>query len=528
MKKAVIYARYSCERQTEQSIEGQLRVCNEYAKNNDFVVLDTYIDRAISGKSDKRDAFQAMLADSSKQEWQYVIVYKNDRFARNRIESAINKKTLWDNGVKLISATENIPDAPEGIILEALLEGMAEYYSAELSQKIKRGMNESRQKNQFTGGFVLYGYDIKDKKYIINEQEAEIVRKVFEEYADGRVVKDILTELNNRGLKNKQGRKFATNSLYRMLRTEKYAGIVRHNEETYTEIVPAIIPADLYAKVQKIIEGNKRAPARRKSYGVFLLSGKLYCGECGSLMTGDSGTSKTGAIYHYYKCFDKKRRKGCTFPSIKKDKIEDKVFDICLEVLNSGYIPNLIETAMQIREEELKQNVVILNLKAQLAEQEKQINNIMKAIENGIFTKTPKQRLTELEESIEDTKYKIACETEKQTKSLTKKDYTDFLNRFIKKQAEDEDFKATIIEMLIRKVVVFRDNRIRITFNYPKRRGGGGGDKDYEMDLKELAEAQEQHANGVQFNSHSLRQVGIIRTLKIFATAEYWGVWSSI
>ena len=150
MKKAVIYARYSSERQTEQSIEGQLTVCHKFAKDNGFVILREYIDRATTGTNDNRLSFQEMIRDSARQEWQYVIVYKGDRFSRNRIESAIHKKTLRDNGVKLISATENIPDSPEGIILESLLEGMAEYYSAELSQKVKRGLNESKKKKQLT------------------------------------------------------------------------------------------------------------------------------------------------------------------------------------------------------------------------------------------------------------------------------------------------------------------------------------------------------------------------------------------
>ena len=150
MKTAVIYARYSSDNQTEQSIEGQLRVCEQYAKNNDILILNTYIDRAMTGTNDNRPDFQQMIKDSAKKEWQHIIVYKIDRFSRNKYETAKYKKILKDNGVKLLSAMENIPDTPEGIILESLLEGMAEYYSAELSQKVKRGMNETRLKGNFT------------------------------------------------------------------------------------------------------------------------------------------------------------------------------------------------------------------------------------------------------------------------------------------------------------------------------------------------------------------------------------------
>ena len=185
MKKAVIYARYSCDRQSEQSIEGQLHVCTDYAKSHDILIVDTYIDRAMSGTDDMRPAFQKMLMDSAKKQWEIVLVYKLDRFSRNKYEATIHKHTLKENGVKLVSAMENIPDTPEGIILESLLEGMNQYYSAELRQKVIRGLKENWRKGLATGGRTVFGYDIKDKRYVINEYEAAIVREAFERYAKG-------------------------------------------------------------------------------------------------------------------------------------------------------------------------------------------------------------------------------------------------------------------------------------------------------------------------------------------------------
>lgn len=123
MNKAVIYARYSSDTQTEQSIEGQLRVCQQYAKTNNILIVGTYIDRAMTGTNDLRPDFQRMIKDSSKHQWDMVLVYKLDRFSRDKYESTIHKHTLKENGVKLVSAMENIPDSPEGIILESLLEG---------------------------------------------------------------------------------------------------------------------------------------------------------------------------------------------------------------------------------------------------------------------------------------------------------------------------------------------------------------------------------------------------------------------
>ena len=228
IKTAVIYARYSSDSQTEQSIDGQLRVCEEYAKQNDILVLDTYIDRAMTGTNDNRPDFQRMIRDSAKKTFGYVLVYKFDRFSRNKYETAIHKKALKDNGVKVVSATEFVPDTPEGIIFESMLEGYAEYYSAELSQKIRRGNNESRRKGNLTGGKIPYGYKNVNKKAVIVPEEADIVRYIYEQYSIGVYVKDIIAELNSKGLLHK-GKPFVANTVYGILGNERYSGIYRHN-----------------------------------------------------------------------------------------------------------------------------------------------------------------------------------------------------------------------------------------------------------------------------------------------------------
>lgn len=248
MKTAVVYARYSSERQTEQSIEGQLRECNEYAMRNDIVIVDTYIDRAMTGTNDNRTDFQRLLKDCSKRAWDYVLVYKLDRFSRNKYEMAMHKKTLRDNGIKLISVKENIPDSPEGIILESLLEGMAEYYSAELSQKVRRGMREGRIKGHFAGGAVLYGYKVINKKIFIDENTSQIVIRIFQEFAAGKFVKDIISDLTNEGIYH-NGKPLGRNTVYKLLRNEKYIGIVRYGNEVFTNIYPQIVPNSLFEVV---------------------------------------------------------------------------------------------------------------------------------------------------------------------------------------------------------------------------------------------------------------------------------------
>ena len=219
MKTAVIYARYSSDSQTEQSIEGQLRVCQDFAKSNDILIVDTYIDRAMTGTNDMRPDFQRMIKDSNKRQWDYVLVYKLDRFSRNKYETTIHKHTLKENGVKVLSAMENIPDSPEGIILESLLEGMNQYYSAELSQKVHRGLNESYRKGQYTGGAVIYGYDVVEKKNVINPEEAEIIKEIFTKYSQGYTAAALAKDLQARGIRTKKASILPTNKSTKSLPT---------------------------------------------------------------------------------------------------------------------------------------------------------------------------------------------------------------------------------------------------------------------------------------------------------------------
>ena len=156
----VIYARYSSDNQREESIEGQLRECQAFAKKNDITLLEPYIDRALSAKTDNRPNFQKMIKDSASKKFDIVIVWKLDRFSRDHYDSAHYKHLLKKNGVKVISAKENISDGPEGIILESMLEGYAEYYSAELSMKIQRGQKENALKCKNNGGGTPLGYTI--------------------------------------------------------------------------------------------------------------------------------------------------------------------------------------------------------------------------------------------------------------------------------------------------------------------------------------------------------------------------------
>jgi len=459
MKTAVIYARYSCDNQTEQSIEGQLRVCQDYAKAHDILILDTYIDRAMTGTNDNRADFQRMIKDSARKEWNYVLVYKLDRFSRDKYATAIHKKTLKDNGVKVLSAMENIPDTPEGIILESLLEGMNQYYSAELSQKVKRGMKETRLKGLYQGGTLPYGYKLDGRKVVIDEQQAKHVLFMYEQYSKGVFVKDIIKALTENGVLHK-GKPFAKNTVYGILSNEKYSGSYKKGDEIVDKIYPQIVPTELFAIVRQKVTANKFGKSCVKT--VFLLKNKVKCGYCGENINAESGTAKNGTKKYYYKCNGRKNRKNnCKKTAIRKDILEEFVLNSIIELLNDQkQIEYVVQTVMKKQEELIKTNSNLVILEKEQKQNETAINNIMTAIEHGIFTNTTSKRLKELESRQEELERLITIERSKTAMRVTEKQVRDFYKQLLKTEP------LLIINYYVKEIVLF-DDEIKIIYNSP-------------------------------------------------------------
>lgn len=246
--RAAVYARYSSHRQGEQSIEGQLTEAYKYASERDMTIVQEYVDRAQTGRNDNREQFQLMLADASKKMFDALIVWKTDRIGRNKEEIALNKYHLRKSGVKIHYIAEFIPDTPEGIILESVIEGMAAYYSEQLSQNIRRGQRASASKAQCTGGNRPLGYKTgPDKRFIIDPETAPTVKKVYDLYSKGWTMTEIIRHLNEQGLRTLKGRPFTNNSLRTMLKNEKYIGIYTYKDEIRIEdAVPPIVEKTNY------------------------------------------------------------------------------------------------------------------------------------------------------------------------------------------------------------------------------------------------------------------------------------------
>ena len=348
--KAVIYARYSSDNQREESIEGQLRECKEYAEKNDIQIIGTYTDRALSAKTDNRPDFQKMIKDSADKKFDVVLVWKLDRFARNRYDSAYYKNVLRRNGVKVLSATELISQNAEGILLESMLEGYAEYYSAELSEKVLRGLTENALKCKYNGGTLPIGYCIDSNQFFqIDPLTAPAVLDAFKSYAEGASMREVTDELNIKGVRTKRGGKISANSVTRMLHNRKYIGEYKYRDIVQANGIPAIVPKELFDRVQERMKENKKSPARHKAEDDYLLTTKLFCGKCQSMMVGESGTSHTKEVHRYYKCVSVKRHRGCDKKTVRKEWIENIVIEETKKLLdNHEIIEDFVNTAMKI------------------------------------------------------------------------------------------------------------------------------------------------------------------------------------
>lgn len=461
--RAVIYARYSSDNQREESIEGQLRECKEYADKNDMVIVKNYIDRALSAKTDNRPEFQRMIKDSAKGLFDVVLVWKLDRFARNRYDSAHYKAILRKSGVKVISAKETISEGPEGIILESMLEGMAEYYSAELAQKVARGLTENALKARYNGGTLPLGYMIdKDKHYVINPDTAPIVREIFTRYANGDLIKDIVDSLNGRGLKSTKGADFNKSSLHTMLKNRKYIGEYKYRDIVIPNGIPPIVSEELFEKVQKRMERNKHAPAKEKAKIDYLLSTKLFCGKCGAPMIGESGYGSKGNMYHYYKCANAKKHKTCDKKTVKKDYIETLVVQLTKQtVLKDEVIAQIADAVYNLQS---KENTIVKALKQNLHEVETAINNMLNAIQMGVVTTSTKQRLEELEQRKSEIELAIISE-EIEHPILTKEQIIFWINRFKDMDMGNENNRQCLIDTFVNSVYLY-DDKIVITYNF--------------------------------------------------------------
>ena len=468
-KLAVIYARYSSHNQTEQSIEGQLHDAYEYANKNGYTVIDEYIDRAKTATSDDRPAFQKMIKDSAKHLFEFVIVWKQDRFARNRYDSAVYKRLLKNNGVRVLSVMENISDSPEGVILEGLLEAMAEYYSANLSENIKRGKTETVRKGLFPGGAAPFGYVVQERRLVPDPRTVPVVQEIFRRYADGDRVKDIFNDLSARGIRFTGGIPFKYTSMKSILTNSIYCGEYVFNGQIITGFAPPLIDRELFDRAAARRAFNRRAPAAfRTEETKSLLFGKIYCGECGYVMYG---TCAYGAKtrYLYYQCYGKAHyQTGCGAKSIQKPDIE---YAVCKMI--SAYILKqkkrtleaLADSIMEIYQSDIDTSELEM-LEKQKAHIESDLNKLVDSLITMPESARPRiaQRMNDLEQQLKELLPRIARKKAETQSYFSKADFVNSL-RITFEDLHSRTNQQFIIDHFINSVYVYGDGRVVVYLN---------------------------------------------------------------
>lgn len=463
MKKAAIYARYSAgSRQTDLSIEGQEKVCRDYIKSKGYSYTGTmYTDKHISGKTDRRPEFHRMIDDAKAGLFDILVIYSLDRFSRNEYDTAIYKLELKKAGVSIESASENIPEGPEGLLMEKVLEGLAVYYSAELSRKIDRGMTTKAEKGLPVGGHTPFGYILKDGEYQIDLPKAQALKQIFELYESGGTLADCSRSLARSGFTTKTGKPFTSEMIKRMLSNKKYIGYYRYKDIEIEGAMPQIIDEDLFYMIQpKLKRGRKVKPK-----GEFALTGKLICGKCESFMSGTSGTSKTGEVYHYYRCPGKDRK------NVPRDQLEHLIARHIMEVFSDPQeLDSLADKLFAYQQTQNTTQEESELLRSQISDTDRKINNIVTHIaENGSSPELTK-KLKDLEGVRDNLKADLA--------SLRPFELTRDQIRFALQKSLDLTIMSTqdLIEAFVHKVVLY-DDHLLIEFNI----GDGEGLKTTEL-----------------------------------------------
>ena len=482
--RVAIYTRFSSSSQREASSEEQEKICREYAERNGYEVFKVYSDKALTGKNDDRPMFQKLLRDCSMNVFDAVLVYSIDRFGRNLIQTLENaNKIEKDNGKLLISVTENFENNSSGRFFRNIMMSYAQFYSDELSDKIKRGMDYNAERCMSTGGGVALGLRIgKDKHYEIDPDTAPIVQKIFEMYADGKTSTEIIAHLNSLGYKTSKGVPFNKNSLHTILKNKRYIGVYTYRGIETPDGIPRIISDELFNKVAERMEKNRKAPARARAKVEYLLTTKLFCGHCKEMMTGYSATGKQGNVYNYYICNGRKAKK-CDKKMVKKDYIEDLVIKQCRKLLTLSNIEKISREVVAICEAE-RDTANLRYLKKCLADNERKHENALNAVletDNQKLRASLYEKIAQLENEREQFEREIAAE-EAPFPSLTVPKIKFFLTSMKNGDVNDIKYRRMLVNIFVNKIYLY-DDRITITFN--------SGDDTVEINDRLLAELEE-------------------------------------
>jgi DNA invertase Pin-like site-specific DNA recombinase len=496
---AVIYARFSSHNQREVSIDQQVKACTDFAKRKELEIVGVYSDAAISGKeTDNRPQFQRMLADAQDHKFGYVIAWKSNRIARNMVKAMETEAMLRVLGIDCLYVEEDFDNTAAGRFALRNMMNVNQFYIENMAEDIIRGMNDNAQKC-IVNGPVPLGYQRgSDGKYEINTEEAEVVRSIFDKFLAGAPFADIAYELNARGVKTKSGGEWNKGSFHRMLRNERYIGTYIFGETVIENGIPPIISKEIFYKVQQKLK-MKQTNSRRRSPASYILTGKLFCGHCGSPMVGVSGTSKSGALHCYYVCQARLKEKTCKKKNVPKEWIEDRVIDSIRQYIMKDEVLDWLIDGFGDFKKQLEAESSVTIAEKELEEVSRSVKNLLAAIEQGIITDTTKERLLELERRKQSLEMEITLS--KQALMDVDEDMIRFwLEEWRKGDYDDLEFRKQLIDIFLNAVYLY-DDKLRILFNYSDR------NSEVAMSLEEIDEIEVTADACVRIDAPKLHQM---------------------
>lgn len=471
-----LYARYSDTKQDDgYSIEYQLSECQSYLSKTGETLTKTYIDQAITGtKVAGREAFFELLHDVKNNLIDVIIVYKFSRIFRNAYESHKYRKFFKDNGVKLISVTQQVDDeTSSGKLMIGVMANIDEYQSAVISDHVKSAMREMVSEGFFAGGTVPYGYKLEAvkhgnktrKKYVPDEYEKEVVKKLYELYADNYSLKYLQDYTKSIGAATRQGKSFGITTIARMLRNDFYIGVLRYNAQGHEpiivhDIIPPIIDKVLWDRVQKRHKSqNYVRPRKRKD--LYSLTGKIICGKCKKHFFGiRSASVQRGKKYDYkyYVCSTSKTYSECSCKRVRKDFLEKTVLDeIKKHILNEKAIYQIAnEIIAKLSENPDSQKSKLKQLKKELSTVKSQISELLELrslrLVNNAYVA---EHMAQYEKRAEELDIQIMSIEQQSKATISHAMIVDYLNKMLTiSDTTDDEVLQTIFNSFVDKIVI--------------------------------------------------------------------------
>lgn len=466
----VLYGRYSSHNQKDISVEQQFEKGYELAAEYGIRIIDTYADRAVSGRTDKRRDFQRMMTDAAKGKFRYVIAWKSNRMGRNMLEALINEARLQDLGVRVLYVEEDFDDTAAGRFAARSMMNVNQFYSENMAEDIKRGLYDNAANCMVANGHLPYGYKADETlHYAIDEPKAAVIREIFTRVSCGEAFVDIMASLNARGIKTSYGRPWGRSSFQKILSNERYRGIYIYGDVRKEGGIPRIVSDELYFKVQEVITTKKNPQGRHRVNGDYLLTGKLFCGHCKSPMTGVSGTGRSGKLHYYYVCQKRRTEKTCKKKNLRRDDIELQVAKaIKRRTLDDDTINWIADSVVEYSQHQESASGIGL-LEDQLKDTQRSIKNLMAAIEQGIITPTTKARLMELEKEQSDIDRKITM-AKADVIPVNRDQLVGWLKKLQAGDVHDKKYQAELFDTFLIAVYVYDNpdgqDYMKVVFNY--------------------------------------------------------------